>query len=299
MQRGRVLYDQTGDVIEGHFFLVRLGTELFRMSRRPFVQTGVGRTRYPCEANVWRAGKHRVYACPFDATHKTYAREMVEDVILDTHWHGETVLSTPSTPILTQDAAERLMGAELAGVSCDEVSITTQGLAAEGLRWFAVHVRSPAPYRLPYCDPPEANVCTNCGHAPIVCPGCGISNFWGCIKCKRFGVMEPISAAREIDDYLLLQWPRATEYDLIDPRRWEGSDFNSPGPFIVVTAKGLQALLDSDVWPLTAWPLRTLVSGVPQDVLDCLPPVHPDFDGQVKTVDPQNIEADLGSLRRA
>ena len=67
----------------------------------------------------------------------------------------------------------------------------------------------------------------------------------------------------QVDGGMILTDPEA-ERDVVDPRRWDGSDYMDGG---VATRRFLDYLLSIHLWPFVAVPLPTLVEGLTDDEL--------------------------------
>ena len=106
--------------------------------------------------------------------------------------------------------------------------------------------------------PPEADRCPYCGRAPVRCPGCGES-ITPCPNCGQHAFAGLHSATpEELAAGVILIDPEQT-FDVVDPRRWDGTDYMPPG---IATRRFVDFLLSLHVWPFVAVPLPTLVEGL-------------------------------------
>ena len=107
-------------------------------------------------------------------------------------------------------------------------------------------------------QPPDADRCPYCGHAPLTCPGCGR---WEspCPDCGRRPIVSGSKATPEELAAGVILMARRSYPGVMDPRRWDGSDYCGGG---FMTRRMVDHLLSLHVWPFVAVPVPTLVEGL-------------------------------------
>ena len=104
--------------------------------------------------------------------------------------------------------------------------------------------------------PPAGNRCAYCGRAPVQCPECGTTDV-PCPSCGGWPFAAVGSATPEqVAAGVILHDPDASR-GVIDPRRWDGSDWLPS----CVTRRTVDFLLSIHLWPFVAAPLPTWWKG--------------------------------------
>ena len=175
-------------------------------------------------------------------------------------------------PVIRKGLADRLRASDLRGVGVCPVEMTgwVEGLdeewreGAEG--WNDLRHFYPEGVRPSFegsVQPPGGNLCPYCRRGPAVCPGCGYANN-PCPACGKMPVrhVKHTTAEEKAAGVVLFDTP----YDdrLVDPRRWDGSDYMGGD---LVTRRFIDFLLSLHVWPFVAAPVPTLVEGLTKDEL--------------------------------
>ena len=191
------------------------------------------------------------------------------------------VIADYISPVVRRAVADRLAAADLRGLGFCPVDVTDWAFnysdeeacrAMKAAAGGAANLRHLFPKGGPVhpkttVRPPAGNRCVYCGRAPVACPGCGWADRF-CPQCGR----EPVRGARdvtpeEVEAGVIVSHitPLALQQTgVIDPRRWDGSDYMAGG---VATRRFLDYLLSIHLWPFVAVPLPTLVEGLSKEEL--------------------------------
>lgn len=112
--------------------------------------------------------------------------------------------------------------------------------------------------------PEEANRCEHCGHAPLLCPGCGKIKLddWDssslCPKCGKTWQFGPDATEPQLRR-MRIQDADPFPVSFVDMARWDGSDFNMG---MLVTARVVDLLERLKCGSFRAQPVAVDVSGL-------------------------------------
>ena len=111
-----------------------------------------------------------------------------------------------------------------------------------------------------YVEPPEANRCPFCDFAPMVCPDCGKFDFF-CPQCsRRWNV--PASLHEGSQDERVAIETICGSTPVIDPYRWDGTDFMGSSQGGYITRRALEWLTSNKAGPFIAQPVAVNILGL-------------------------------------
>jgi hypothetical protein len=258
--------DESGDLATGYFYSI--DTTLTR--HRIHGQTKEWITSsHEAEARfVWTPGGTETsdrHACPRDGSHETGA--YYTSVGLDLCGGdivGPFVPAWGNVILVNKKLADQLLESGLPCVQTTPASVVLNQSACKDPNIHLLVFAGRDPTRWPRIYPETANRCPYCGHGPIVCPECG---FWYayCPKCAKEWCRCADEAREGVEDLRLVIRPFPKLGPIIDPNRWDGSDFM---PYCIVTRRVLDFFLSVHAAPLRAQPIRVDLRGITDEKRD-------------------------------
>lgn len=173
--------------------------------------------------------------------------------------------NSPGFMLVAHPLVERLKKADLKGLLFDRVEVTIFGDDSFDPSETGSDPHIPRlynwnslsrswPWAIPRIEPLEEDCCPFCGYSPLICQGCGELHF-ECPKCHQ----ECLTYERR-SSMGARQLERDEPRQMIDPRRWDGSDACQPAG--LVTRRLIDFLLSIHAGPFVAFSVPTNVYGL-------------------------------------
>ena len=212
--------------------------------------------KYYSYADVVDSEEKRIYDCPLNPEHKTESRLL--SVTVDVYAGIlAPFISCPDVCLVTDELAEQLAASKLKGASIvpAEVNVSYQFEGKESVH--GVYFSGRRNCIAQGIFPKSSDRCPFCGFKPILCPACANRNDI-CPSCRKSTMASRHFHNGPLDPRIkIIQRPR--EGDVIDPARWDGSDFF--GGFLrgYITRRAVDFLLSVDAKPFCAQPVRARI----------------------------------------
>jgi hypothetical protein len=206
--------------------------------------------RFSCPVNPSHGQEDEVFDYEIDVA---YAPEPFPPFMNDSM--GETV-------IVNEWLADRLRGSSLKGFRLIATRLANEPVWYKPSKpplsmLFQLTFDGIAPRQLQHIEPPSADRCPFCRKGPIVCPGCGFRRNPCRYCCERWGAAE--SKHEGDDDPRIVIEELGTVVPVIDPRRWDGSDFTGSYNGGWITRRALDWFLSINAGPFIVEPIAVNV----------------------------------------
>ena len=231
----------------------------------------------PWPANCAQRGSSRTPAlrCPVDPAHVLTERTGLYRFDFITYGILPPIIARGMAPVVRREVADRLLATDLSGIGVCPVEVTSwgSGLAKTVHKKFREATDGGADLRHIYpegrdpsfrgtIEPPGADRCPHCGRRPACCPGCD-KPYTPCPDCGGRLFHSVADAPPEDRAAGLILIDTDASRNVVDPRRWDGSDYLHG----VATRRFVDYLLSIHLWPFVAVPLPTLAEGLTDEEL--------------------------------